>query len=113
MPLKNIKFLLNLDMNGTGEDGIKVVNGAVDTLNFKKLKTLNEQDGMLMASVQPRGKAANSDHYFFSEAGVPAFFVYTLGGVSHYHDVYDRPETLEMSEFNDLHKLFLLFLRSF
>ena len=113
VPLKNIKFLVNLDMNGTGEDGIKVVNGAVDTLNFKKLKTLNEQHGMLMASVQPRGKAANSDHYFFSEAGVPAFFVYTLGGVSHYHDVYDRPETLEMLEFNDLHKLFLLFLRSF
>ena len=113
VPLKNIKFLLNLDMNGTGQEGIKVVNGAVDTLNFNKLKTLNQQNGMLLASVQPRGKAANSDHYFFTEAGVPTFFIYTLGGVSFYHDVYDRPETLEMPEFNDLHKLFLLFLRSF
>jgi aminopeptidase YwaD len=113
IPLTNIKYLVNLDMNGTGEEGIKVVNGAVDTVTFKRLKTINEQNGLLLASVQPRGKAANSDHYHFSEAGVPAFFIYTLGGVSFYHDVYDRPETLEMPEFNDLHKLFWLFLRSF
>lgn len=113
VPLGQIKFMLNLDMNGTGEEGIKVVNGAIDTVTFKRLKTINEQNGILVASVQPRGKAANSDHYFFTEAGVPAFFIYTLGGVSFYHDVYDRPETLEMPEFNDLHKLFLLFLRSF
>lgn len=113
VPLGQIKFMLNLDMNGTGEEGIKVVNGAVDTITFRRLKSINEQNGMSLASVQPRGKAANSDHYFFSEAGVPTFFIYTLGGVSFYHDVYDRPETLEMPEFNDLHKLFLLFLRSF
>jgi len=112
IPLDKIKFLINLDMNGTGEEGIKVVNGAIDTLHFDKLKSLNEQNDLLK-SVQIRGKAANSDHYFFSEAGVPAFFIYTLGGIEAYHDVYDRPETLPMTEFNDLHKLLLLFLRSF
>lgn len=110
--LKKIKFLVNIDLAGTGEDGIKVVNGAVDTLHFNLLKKLNEENNLLK-SVQPRGKAANSDHYYFTQAGVPAFFIYTLGGIAAYHDIYDRAETLPLTEFEDLHRLLLLYMKTF
>ena len=111
-PLKKIKFLLNLDLNGTGEEGATVVNGTIHKKAFLRLTEINnEQD--LLEKIKVRGPAANSDHYWFSQQGVPAFFIYTLGGVSHYHDVYDRPETLPLTEFSDLSSLLIQFLETF
>ncbi|MBC8173766.1 MAG: M20/M25/M40 family metallo-hydrolase [Chitinophagales bacterium] len=110
--LSKIKFLINMDIVGTGDDGIKVVNGAVHTEHFNNLVKLNNENNFLK-SVQPRGKAANSDHYFFTEKGVPAFFIYTLGGIAAYHDVYDKPETLPLTEFDDLFKLLTAFVRNY
>lgn len=109
-PLQDIDFLINLDIMGTGEEGITVVNGAVYEKQFKKLSKINAKEGYLN-KVKIRGKAANSDHYFFSEAGVPSIFIYTMGGVSYYHDIYDKAETLPLNEFDDLAKLLVDFVR--
>lgn len=103
-PLNDIKFLINLDILGTGDDGITVVNGAVHETEFDALKGINEEKGYL-TQVKKRGKAAISDHYPFSEAGVPCFYIYTMGGIQAYHDVYDVPETLPLTEFEDLFRL--------
>lgn len=100
-PLKNISFLLNLDLNGTGEEGITVVNGPVYKKAFTILKTVNDQQHYLPA-VNERGEAANSDHYFFSKNGVPAFFIYTMGGIKAYHDVFDKAGTLPLTKVNGL-----------
>ncbi len=108
-PLDDIKFLINLDILGTGEEGITVVNGAVYTKQFKKLTKINAKEQYLK-KIKMRGKAANSDHYFFSEAGVPSIFIYTMGGVSYYHDIYDKAETLPLNEFDDLAKLLTEFV---
>ncbi len=110
--LSKIKFLLNMDIMGTGDDGIKVVNGAVHTKEFDRLVAINEEK-QYVKSVQPRGKAANSDHYFFTEKGVPAFFIYTLGGIAAYHDIYDKAETLPLTDFEDLFHLIIDFENSF
>lgn len=107
-PLKNIKFLLNMDIMGTGEDGITVVNGSVFKNEFEKLKEINIQNSFIK-DVKIRGKAANSDHYFFSENGVRAFFIYTMGGIKAYHDIYDKAETLPLNEFEDLFRLITKF----
>lgn len=107
-PLKNIKFLLNMDIMGTGEDGITVVNGSVFKNEFEKLKQINDENNFIK-EVRIRGKAANSDHYFFSENGVKAFFIYTMGGIKAYHDIYDRAETLPLNEFEDLFKMIVKF----
>ncbi|MCW3071866.1 MAG: peptidase [Bacteroidetes bacterium] len=107
-PLKNIKFLLNMDIMGTGEDGITVVNGTLFKNEFDKMKQINTENDYIK-DVKIRGKAANSDHYFFSENGVKAFFIYTMGGIKAYHDIYDRPETLPLNEFEDLFKLITKF----
>lgn len=103
-PLKDIEFLINLDIVGTGDEGITVVNGAVHSREFEALVGINEQKGYLK-EVKKRGKAAISDHYPFSEVGVPCFYIYTMGGIQAYHDVYDVPETLPLTEFADLFRL--------
>jgi len=107
-PLKNIRFLLNMDIMGTGEEGITVVNGSVFKEEFDTLVKINAQNNFIK-EVKIRGKAANSDHYFFSEKGVKAFIIYTMGGTKAYHDIYDRPETLPLNEFEDLFKMILKF----
>jgi aminopeptidase YwaD len=106
--LKNIRFLTNLDLEGTGIEGITVVNASVFPNEFALLKQVNEK-GNYLVKVNSRGKAANSDHYFFSEKGVPAFFMYTLGGIKAYHDIYDISATLPLNEYEDLFNLLLKF----
>lgn len=103
-PLSKIKFLVNMDLMGTGEEGMMVVNGAVHEMEYNWLLKRNETMHYL-PQLKKRGKAANSDHYFFSEKGVPAFFFYTMGGIQAYHDIYDKRETLMLTEFEDVFKL--------
>jgi len=111
-PLKDIRFVLNCDIMGTGDKGITVVNGTVHKKEFKKLSVLNVEKQYL-SKVKVRGRAANSDHYWFSQRQVPAVFIYTMGGITAYHDVFDKSETLPLTEFNDLSKLLIGFINSF
>ena len=103
-PLENIKVLINLDLVGTGDDGMTVVNGSIFQKDFEKLVAIN-QDKQYMPTIKKRGTAANSDHYFFSKRGVKAFFFYTLGGIKAYHDIYDRAETLPLTRYTEFFQL--------
>lgn len=58
-----------------------------------------------LSQLKKRGKAANSDHYWFTEAGVPAFFIYLMGGIDAYHDVFDKSATLPLTKFEDSFRL--------
>lgn len=106
--LKKIRFLINTDLAGTGEEGITVVNASEFPKEFALMQAINNEY-KLLAAVNARGKAANSDHYFFTEKGVPAFFFYTLGGIKAYHDVFDKAATLPLNEHEDLFKLIIKF----
>jgi aminopeptidase YwaD len=108
-PLKQISMLINLDMMGTGDDGMTVVNGEVHTHDFLDLTLLNVEHNLL-PSVKARGKAANSDHHFFSENGVKAFFFYLMGKYNFYHDVGDTAEALTFAKYNEAFRLFTLFI---
>ena len=79
---------------------------------FARLTQIN-QEGSYIAQVKSRGPAANSDHYFFTEKGVPAFFVYTMGPNKHYHDIEDKAAALSYAAFEPLAQLLLQFMRSF
>lgn len=103
IPLEQIRFLLNVDLIGSGEDGVMVVNATEHPEAFELLRTLNEERELLPA-VKKRGPAANSDHYWFAEQGVPAFFFYLMGPYSHYHDIYDQDE-LTLAGYPGLFKL--------
>lgn len=106
--LEKIKFLVNFDLAGTGDEGIKVVNGSIYQDKFDLLKRLNAEKKYL-ESVQIRGAACNSDHCMFYEKGVPCFYIYTLGGIKAYHDIFDKNETLPLNEIVDYSKLMIDF----
>jgi hypothetical protein len=108
VPLKSIRFLVNTDLAGTGEEGITVVNATEFPKEFGYMNAVNDENKLLV-KINARGKAANSDHYFFTEKGVPAFFFYTMGGIKAYHDVFDKAATLPLNEHEDLFKLVVKF----
>ncbi|MFT5642258.1 MAG: aminopeptidase YwaD [Cyclobacteriaceae bacterium] len=107
--LSKIKFLVNFDISGTGDDGIQVVNGKIYKDTFDRLVEINSTLDLL-PQVKIRGEACNSDHCMFHRKKVPCFFIYTLGGIQAYHDVYDRSETLPLTEFEDYFKLMTAFV---
>ena len=109
LPLNKIKFLINFDLAGTGDEGIQVVNGSVYKNKFDQLVQINEERNLL-PNIKIRGAACNSDHCMFDQKEVPGFYIYTLGGIKAYHDIYDRPETLPLTEFEDYFKLIIAFI---
>ncbi len=110
-PLSNIRFLVNLDLVGTGDDGIKVVNGAVIEKEFNLLTRINDEKKYLKA-IEKRGEAAISDHYPFYAKGVKSFYIYTLGGISEYHNILDKAGTLPLTKYNELFRLLIDFVKT-
>lgn len=107
-----VSLVLNMDIMGSGEEGITVVNGSIYPTFFDKLVKINQNYEFLQA-IKSRGKAANSDHYHFSRVGIPSLFIYTMGDNKNYHDIYDTSGALSFSAFNALENLILSFLKSF
>lgn len=103
-PLDRISMLINLDLMGTGDKGMTVVNATLFPKEFEDLQLMN-LEGNYLTTVNPRGKAQNSDHYFFSEKGVKAFFFYLMGEYKYYHDIYDTPEALTLSRYKEAFNL--------
>jgi aminopeptidase YwaD len=94
--LKKVRFLINTDIMGSGEDGVTVVNATLFDNEFQILKNINHKKSYLK-EIKSRGPAANSDHYWFTQEGVPSFFLYTMGPNKNYHDVFDTYENLSFS----------------
>jgi aminopeptidase YwaD len=103
-----IKMLINIDIMGAADEGITVVNGEVFKTQFDNLVAINATE-KLLPEIKIRGKAANSDHYFFSEAGIPSFFIYSNGGSGFYHDVWDKPNTIQLKNYDQVAKLLIKF----
>jgi aminopeptidase YwaD len=111
-PLKNISMLINLDLMGTGDKGMTVVNATLFPKEFQDLQLINFTKNYLV-TVNARGKAQNSDHYYFTENGVKAFYFYLMGDYHFYHDVYDLPEVLTLSKYNEAFKLIIDFTNDY
>lgn len=107
--LNKIKFLLNFDIMGAGEEGIQIVNSAIFTKEYDVLNEINSQH-QYVKQIKKRGEACNSDHCPFYLKGVPSFFIYTLGGKGHYHDPLDTGESIDLIEFHDIQHLFIQFI---
>ena len=106
--IEKIKMLVNIDIMGNAEKGITVVNGEVYKPQFNLLSSINAENHLL-PEIKSRGKAANSDHYFFSEKGIPAIFIYSMGGQGYYHDIYDKAEALQFTHYEKMFTLLLEF----
>ena len=64
IPLNKTKFVFNMDLMGDGANGATIVNGKIFPSYFEQLKSINDNENYL-PTIRSRGKAANSDHYFF------------------------------------------------
>lgn len=109
--LDRIKFVLNLDLMGSGDKGFAVVNAKLFPKYLAQLKAANDKLKKPLSPIKERGEAANSDHYWFSKNGVPAFFIYTMGGPSAYHDIYDDVDILPYSRYNEVYRMLSNFVR--
>jgi len=109
--LNRVKLLINLDLMGSAAKGITVVNGRLYQDKMAKMASINSQLD-LVPKIRLRGKAANSDHYWFSERGVPAIFIYTEGNISAYHDVYDLPESVDWANYEEVFTLLVEFIET-
>jgi aminopeptidase YwaD len=115
VPLEQIRFLLNLDIMGDATDGISIVNGKTHEAAYKTLAELNAtgENGFSFKEVRQGGAAANSDHYHFTEKGVPAFFIFTMGGKGYYHDIWDKAENVTLKNVPALGSLIKRFIATF
>ena len=111
VPLAQIKFLTNIDIMGDATDGVTVVNATEYPDKFALLNQVNDLNHFIPI-IKSRGKAANSDHYHFSEAGVPSFFLYSNGGKGFYHDLFDKGEETTLTNVDGVAKLLINFVSS-
>ena len=111
-PLENIKALVNLDMVGTGEEGITVVCATAFPQIYNTLTAINGEKHYL-SKVASRGPAANSDHYPFYKKGCPAVFIYGMGQSGRYHRRHDTLEAMSLGGYTGLFRLMVDFVQWF
>lgn len=106
--LEKIKLLINLDLVGTGDDGLMVVNAKQQQKAYHTLAGMNN-DKKFVQEIRSRDNAPNSDHFPFTQKHVPAIFIYGLGGIQAYHDIYDIPRTLPLTAYKNIFRLLVAF----
>lgn len=111
-PLDQIKFLVNIDLMGDATQGVTVVNAMQQAQAYQKLTEINERKKYL-PEIKKRDNAANSDHFPFTQVGVPAIFIYANGGKGYYHDIYDKPKEISLQHIPEVFRLLTDFVYSF
>ena len=112
-PLKNIKMLVNLDMVGTGSEGISMVNGTIFKSAFDRMLSINKEKNYV-PDIRAGGEGCNSDHCPFYQRGVPSVFVFTRGNeFTEYHNPRDISATLPLTRYTDVFRLMRDFMDSF
>ena len=106
--LNKCKFLLNFDMVASGEDGIVAVGGADHLYHYNVLTTIN--DSLQLGKLGKRKNAPNGDHWYITQKGVKAFYLYTKNGKQPYHHIDDVYDTLEWDDFYSVYELSRNFL---
>ena len=105
-PLEDIKLAINLDMVGTGQQGVILFNAIQRPLEAAIVQKINEEKHY-MVEVEERLGTANSDHYPFNEKGVPALFFLTKGRSGGGHNIFDTPDKLPLYGYEGLFNLVL------
>lgn len=102
---EGINLLINLDMVGTGSEGITVVNGIAYKGLYDEMVEINEKNNYL-PEIKDRGEACNSDHCPFYNKGVKSIFIYTRGKEHmEYHTIYDTNDDFPFTAYEGLFRL--------
>lgn len=108
--LNSIKYLFNLDVIGSGEKGITVVNGEEYKGLMQQLHKINT-DNQLELDIQARGISNNSDHAPFYQKGTKAVFIYAKGKTGPYHHPDDVLTNLSLEKYESIVKLLILYTK--
>ncbi|MCQ2959329.1 MAG: M28 family peptidase [Bacteroidales bacterium] len=109
---EDFDFVINLDLVGTGEEGICIVNGKIFDKELELIQKINNEKNYF-SKIQIRGEACNSDHCSFYKKNIPCFYIYTKGGTQAYHDLNDNPNQLPLTKFNELFNLLVEFVKEY
>lgn len=92
-PLQKTKAMINLDMVGSGRDGVMIVGGET----YPDFAALFERfsNQYVHVPIDRRKISQNSDHAPFYNKGVPAVFLYAMGALPTWHSTRDKPENLD------------------
>ena len=104
-----VKLMLNLDLLCGGDDGFMVVNSQAENTKafYDSLVKMNAKKRKVK-EIKSRPNAANSDHYPFAKKGMPAVFIYTLGGkTGGYHQPDDTPENASLTQYHNIVSLLI------
>lgn len=111
-PMPKIKMLVNLDMMGTGTDGVYVYFGEIYPNEFHKLNLLNKNNS-LNINLIAKGISKRSDHYFFYQNNVPVLYFATVKNNVSYHSPGDTFEALPFTVYENLFKLIVSYFTTF
>lgn len=109
LDFSKIKMMFNIDLVCGGTEGFTMVNATSDNTKdfYQSLVDINEKES-LVKTVKPRANAANSDHYPFVAKGIPAVFVYVMGGkTGGYHQPDDTCENCTLEAYDGIVRLLI------
>lgn len=110
-PLNKIKMVFNLDMIGTGADGVSVFNGKTHPKEFNTLDSLNKVLSLNL-NLNSKGISANNDLYPFYKKGVKGFTFLTDEKNAPYHTVTDKFENLTFVSYKKLYRLITIYINT-
>ncbi|MBL7996559.1 M28 family peptidase [bacterium] len=104
--LKKIKFMINLDLVGSGSNGIMVQGVDGHDTELAEIKRINQT--YFQFEIGTRPNSPNSDQYYFHLLGVPAFFLYAYNGTMPYHSPGDTAEKIDAAVVENVAKFVLM-----
>lgn len=110
--LEKIDLVINLDLMGAGSQGLMVENGVELSKTYDLMTIINNEEAFVK-EIKKRKNSPNSDHYPFSQKGVDAIFLYSLGKVGGYHNIFDVKEKLEYESYSSLYQLINKFIKTY
>ncbi|MDR0971605.1 MAG: M28 family peptidase [Bacteroidales bacterium] len=111
--LSKVKFLFNLDMCGTGSQGIALINGEKEKRASDLMKEINDEE-LYFNEIRIGGESCNSDHCPFVEKDVPSLFLFTFGcEYNEYHTIYDNGKGLSFTKHLDFCNILKEFIKRY
>ena len=112
--LKQIRYLLNLDMIGDNNPVLYCEASNPGMRGFELFESLNAEKGYFKSL--NRGKlAGNSDHYPFAQRGVPCIFLENEGGdaFKYYHTTFDTWQNALFDSYEPLFRMVVDFVEQY
>ena len=104
--LKKIKLLINLDLVGSGKQGLMVQGVDGHESEFSEIRQINQK--YFQFELGTRLNSPNSDQYYFHLLGVPAFFMYAYNGTIPYHSPGDTADKIDPAVVENVAKFVLM-----